>query len=265
MKRLRDEAAADSATERAARVIVGITPTVPSQARRQRVLAAVEAARSARAGAWRLGYVIPILLILCASAVAGATWGRAWIARAARKSVNPPSAPTTTRSQTPIGAHDHPATPPPQTDVPVLPAPTAVPVATPPLSPPRGLTGRPAVVPRSSSHTVIAASPLDHELPSMTLEEAAGDGAALLIEGLRSLRQKHSPALACERVAEYLRTYSTGSLIEEAFALGIEAERDSPCRGGESYAAEYLRRFPFGRFVTTAQSSIEKVSPAPAH
>jgi hypothetical protein len=58
-----------------------------------------------------------------------------------------------------------------------------------------------------------------------------------------------------------LRTYPHGALSEEAVALSIEAAAASRSPSATTFAAQYLREYPHGRFRRTAEQAVEQRQP----
>ena len=65
---------------------------------------------------------------------------------------------------------------------------------------------------------------------------------------VRALRHEHDARRSAELIDEYLHRYPRGDLIEESLALGVEAHAQLDDGRAAPLAAQYLKRFPSGRF-----------------
>lgn len=75
-------------------------------------------------------------------------------------------------------------------------------------------------------------------------------------QALRALRKDGRPEQAQTLLTRYLSENPDGALAEEALALSIEAAlKRNPARA-TSYARQYLKRFPQGRFRPLAQRAL---------
>ena len=277
MRRLRDEPSLDPALERASRLLASIPPIAPSKRRRDEARIAIEFFPARRRTAPRFQLAVALAIILLGgAAVAGATLGRRWIAHhfttlpvpkveaaptalrrfpADRAAVASPSEPTPTTPLPPL----HVARSSNERSIVgrVLPE-RMSPVATGPGAPPDEVTdpSEPASQPRIAG-TVTGSPPST----SPVIEIPVGEGAELLIEAMRAIRHGGDGVRGAARLDEYLERYPNGRLVEEALAIGIEADAAQAHGGRQTYATEYLRRFPSGRFTDLANSAIATGSP----
>jgi len=66
---------------------------------------------------------------------------------------------------------------------------------------------------------------------------------------------------AASLLAACLRTYPDGALSEEALALSIEASADQHDPRAATFAEQYLREYPHGRFRRAAGQALERRQP----
>jgi hypothetical protein len=88
------------------------------------------------------------------------------------------------------------------------------------------------------------------------------DEPTMVAMAMRALRRDHDPARAARLLDDYLALWPDGALVEEALALGIEAARARGDARAPALAADYLRRFPGGRFADAARRTLAQ-RPAP--
>jgi hypothetical protein len=117
-----------------------------------------------------------------------------------------------------------------------------------------GTWSMPAEEIRRTSHHHRAATRLIVATPQLTHEEEADNRESmLLVEAGERLRRRHDAAGARDLVASYLQRFPDGILVEEAFAIALEAAAVEPDADRDRRTAnEYLRRFPQGRFRDVA-------------
>jgi hypothetical protein len=80
-------------------------------------------------------------------------------------------------------------------------------------------------------------------------------GVDKVVRAVSRLRKEGDPAGALELLSAYRREYPRGMLAEEALALSIEASAALDDRQARALAEEYIRLYPHGRFVTTAEKA----------
>jgi hypothetical protein len=81
------------------------------------------------------------------------------------------------------------------------------------------------------------------------------EAAALVLGALQKLRHDHDAAGALRLLEAYRARFPDGDLAEEALVLSIEARTALDDDGAGAAAAEYLRRFPHGRFRDAAEAA----------
>lgn len=111
------------------------------------------------------------------------------------------------------------------------------------------------LLPRGSAPRVTAESDALEASPSGTGD--ASD-AALVLRGLRALRQEGDPKEAARLLDEYRERVPNGALAEEALALSIEAALVRGDARAAQLAATYLSRYPNGRFREAAKRARAK-------
>lgn len=82
--------------------------------------------------------------------------------------------------------------------------------------------------------------------------------AALVLEALRLLRHDHDASGALRLLDAYRSQFRDGDLAEEALALAIEARAALGDGAARGLAAEYLQRFPHGRFHALAEGVLRR-------
>jgi hypothetical protein len=221
MQRLRDLAdSSDAATALAAKLLRSTRATVASAVSRDHVRAAV--ANRARAG-----LAIRAKLLWAATPMAIAVGVAAYVATRDRPIVVKPLPPIATVKD------------PPKSDAP---SPLSVPLS------------MPAEEIRSTPrHHRAATKAVVVTPPSAPPEENDDRESILLIEAGERLRRSHDAAGARDLVDSYLQRFPDGILVEEAFAISLEAAAVEPDPSRDrKIASEYLRRFPRGRFRDVA-------------
>jgi hypothetical protein len=92
--------------------------------------------------------------------------------------------------------------------------------------------------------------------PAPTTPSAQSPGAALMLEAMQA-RKAGDMARAASLLAEYRSKYPDGDLQEEALALSIEAAAARHDGSAQGFAAQYLKRFPNGRFREQAERALQ--------
>jgi hypothetical protein len=82
--------------------------------------------------------------------------------------------------------------------------------------------------------------------------------AALVLDALRLLRHDHDASGALRLLDTYRGQFRDGDLAEEALALAIEARAALGDGAARGLAAEYLQRFPHGRFHALAEGVLRR-------
>jgi hypothetical protein len=216
MKRLRDEVSSDPLVAQAQALLAQVEPVAADPARRQRVRA-----RLCHHPRRKRGRVLTIALVLASGAAMASTLAvRVYHAR----HVEPPS-------PQPVAAHTSaPAAPPAAVEPPTA---VEVPAAIEPETEP---------APRPVHRKHAAAAPSEEE-------------SALLIAAVQALRRDHDPTRAGALIDDYLRRFEHGALAEEALALAIEAAATRGDERAADFGADYLRRFPNGRYRAAAENA----------
>jgi hypothetical protein len=218
-------------------------PYEPTLAQRRRVLERVLDRRRGHrhGGAMVLRPIVVLGVLLMAGVTAAAAFGHGWIAQALRtlSGATPAEAMTTEPVYRPHRRAAEPAEPsalePDQAEPVAEAAPTPGPVVTHSAPSPRLITARP--------------HPIRTEDPS------------LVVDAIRALRTDRDSRRATALLAEYSRTYPRGALSEEAVALSIEAAAASRSPSAATFAAQYLREYPHGRFRRAAEQALEQRQP----
>ncbi len=86
-------------------------------------------------------------------------------------------------------------------------------------------------------------------------EEMAG-----VLAAMKALRHDHDPVRSNALLAEYLRRYPKGALLEEALSLQIETAVVKHDERALILAKRYLDRYPHGRFRETARQAQQQFS-----
>ena len=83
----------------------------------------------------------------------------------------------------------------------------------------------------------------------------------MVLAAVKALRRDRDPGRAQVLLEDYLRLHPGGALVEEALALSIEAAAARGDEAAATLAAEYLRRFPAGRFREVARRAQLRFAP----
>jgi hypothetical protein len=75
---------------------------------------------------------------------------------------------------------------------------------------------------------------------------------------MRLLHRDHDPNGALKLLTRYVQLYPNGDLLEESLALTIEAKSLQGDADAGKLGAEYLRRFPSGRFTEAARAAQQR-------
>jgi hypothetical protein len=111
-------------------------------------------------------------------------------------------------------------------------------------SPPKAAKNKPVVRPRKLAKIV---DPQAH--------------AAFVIDATRALRIEKAPARAVALLRSYIELAPSGSLIEEAYGLALEAAQAQGPNESKTWARAYLVKFPGGRFVNQAERLLARDKP----
>ena len=226
MERLVEQKEASSPAEaRLTDLVKAVEPVGVSDSLRQQVFARVlDRPRVSRWGALLLRPAVVFGILLIAGATTAATLGRSWIVEQFR----PTAAPT-------------PPAPPyqPAPAATRRPAPIAVPAPAPVAIDPA------PVVERTSIRA-------PHARP------AKGEDPSRVVAAIQALRGDGDPERAGKLLAEYLKTYPRGALAEEALALSIEAAAARKSPAAKTFATQYLKEYPNGRFHRTAEQALTR-------
>lgn len=223
MNRLVDEKPADETLACAADLVRGYQPPGPSMQDYHRVRAQLAVRALAQPPRWPLAFAM-VLLLLALNAVA---W-RLWTAQPAASDRRVASGELVTSR----------SVPPPASSAPAAVVPSVLP------APPDEMKGpTPAVAPR------VRASSSYHAPPDDILD------APKLRSAMQALRRDHDPKQAERLLSRYRAQHPASPLSEEALALAIEAAAARDRVAARALAAEYLQRFPHGRFVDLAKGA----------
>jgi hypothetical protein len=244
--RLRDvEAAPGSVEAEGVELLQSRERREPTAAAKTRVRAALEA--RARGGAtparWRPALVAGVLVV--GLAASGVSFGRQWVGEGYRRLmiwIQPLSRPPE-EAPPPRPARAAPAAP---SDV----------VLVEPLSPP---PVAPAPVREHARASRVEAPRA--RVPASRPIPVVDDEPTLVATAMRALRHDHDAELAAGLLDDYLRRWPNGALIEEALALAIEAANARGDARARVFAAEYVGRFPSGRFGEAARRTLARPAP----
>lgn len=106
--------------------------------------------------------------------------------------------------------------------------------------------------------------------PALTLRPAPAparapapqpDESVLVLGALHRLRHDHDARGALVQLDEYRARFPGGDLAEESLALMIEARAALDDRQAGALAAEYMQRYPQGRFRAAAERALRRFAP----
>lgn len=287
MKRLVDSDARDGATERARQVLLEVRPLPDSEARMQRVRAALERAPSSRRRRWAFPSRPLVLALLVGAGVAAAAASPWWseaqpagadstLLQSAARRADAQGAPGKTGRGVDDEGDVAPDTAVAQEVGPVdernaeteaqLPSPERSPS---PSDAVRGDAVRgaerhgdpkrsPGPTPRADADAQRRADAqrggdversVDAERPSSMSDVQRVHAAAT------ALRRDGDPRRAL-RLLDGVSSGSGGALAEEALALRVEAARRAGDPRAQSYAESYLSRYPKGRYAASVRESL---------
>jgi len=92
--------------------------------------------------------------------------------------------------------------------------------------------------------------------PTAVTPSAASPGGALMMEAMQA-RRSGDMTRAAGLLAEYRAKYPDGDLYEEALALSIEAAVARGDDNAQRLAAQYVKRYPNGRFREQAERALK--------
>ena len=186
--------------------------------------------------------------------VAGAAIVRAgWL----RPPAPPPSThPSVDAPKSRPGRSAGPGTVPTEATAPVPPRPTVDPTgpAASATLAPRPSVDTAGAVPATREPPAPPASARPHAAPPR--RAASSQESQLFLRAWSALRTADDPGAARAVLAEYLRRFPHGSLVEEAHGLAIEAASRLHDPEAARLAARYLRRFPRGRYAGLARAAL---------
>jgi hypothetical protein len=222
--------------ERLAELVKAAPEVGVSATKRRQILAAVLAARGRHRG-WStpLRPVFVMAALLLTGAAAAATLGPTWILEHVKTLTAAAPAATTRPSPQPSRVH-HTA---------MLEVPSAS--SAPPADDPAA-----GVPPAPVTRSVVRSSGREND----RMRASAHDDPTRLVDAIRALRTDHDPVRAAGLLAEYMKMYPHGALAEEALALSIEAAAVRNDPGAASFAEQYLKKYPRGRFRRAAEQAL---------
>lgn len=260
MKRLREfEGSTDPLMRRAAELVRSAEPVAPSELRVRWARRRLNSAAHSR----RLGVLRPasaFLLVFGLAATAGAAWGTGRLIMDEYFGVNESSLaePALQESIGRIVRQRSPARSPSSPALAVEPDATARDLGDDALWTDPNTSGGEATRARATTRPPKPSGSGASSLPAASVgasPSAAGTGsdAALVLGGLRALRQDGDPKEAARLLDEYRERVPNGALAEEALALSIEAALAQGDQRARQLADTYLQRYPKGRFREAAK------------
>jgi hypothetical protein len=271
MKRLKDELTSDLEREAALRLLHAGRPLVPSSLMRRRVRLALASTPAKKPTRVFLRPALAASLVVALLGLASAmTRLRAPVARRASAA---PGATASAAPSVPLAPSPPPSLAPASMRAPAPHAPDpallrAAPrprrLAPPARSPGSAMANLPTAAPRADAPEPSRAAGERTVLPLADTPAVPTPGAAsnvdeisLYVDGLKALRQAQDYRRATALFQLYRRSFPRGSFVEESWALSIEAATalgQSP----REEAADYLARFPHGRFRALAEKALSR-------
>jgi hypothetical protein len=249
----------------AARLLGTMSPAAPSETAERRVYAKVCARHSPAPRFVRAVVLVAVLLV--STTIFSATLARRWLVGMLGKS--PRSAavtqPAGERQRLSVLAR-------PQADLNSAPVDSAAtsPIATAeegaassavtPFDGRRDRVSRPFAARRRPVGAGVSRT-LAEESPPVEVAAAPppAEEAALVLAAVRALRREHNPVRSGALLDDYLKRFPKGVLAEEALAVGIEAAvARQDAFAAKSLAAQYLGRYPAGRFAGLARKASDR-------
>jgi len=111
--------------------------------------------------------------------------------------------------------------------------------------------------PVASSEEIIRLLQPSSRLPSPAAK-ASPPEAELVLDATLALRRAHDPRRSLNLLKQYLTRYPRGTLIEESMALAMEAMAALDDASAARVAADYVQRYPAGRFGGLARTAIQR-------
>jgi type IV secretory pathway VirB10-like protein len=228
--------------ERAQELLAAVAPLTSSRARMTRVWRALENASSPEPTRVRrrltLALSLGLVLLLTAFAAAqGVVAVRALLANVTQGEASIVRSVPKGRERRPVPAQVR------ASEAPALPA--AEPLAIEPPSP-------------ASETRVAAPRPSHHERPGTMAERSAqrASEAELVRLAVRALRRAGDPALAARLLEQAYTANPRSALAEEMMSLRVEAALARGDARAESYARQYLARYPAGRYCALVAKAL---------
>ncbi len=130
--------------------------------------------------------------------------------------------------------------------------------ATPPVEPAPRFEPEPVVAtPAPEPDAPLQPAPKERVRATSKPSENPEDAAAVL-DAIRALRKERDPERAERLLGEYMKSNPNGVLSEDALALSIEAAAAKRDPRAADYARRYLARYPQGKYRAVAQRALEQ-------
>jgi len=111
--------------------------------------------------------------------------------------------------------------------------------------------------PVASSEEIIRLLQSSSRVPSPPAN-ASPPEAELVLDATLALRRAHEPRRSLNLLKQYLTRYPRGALIEESMALAMEAMAALDDASAARVAADYVQRYPAGRFGGLARTAMQR-------